>query len=1165
MRADELLSYLRSLDVKLWVEGDQLAYRAPEGVLSLALRDLLLQRKVELLSLLRQLGDSRPGSLQRLCVDCREERIPLSYGQQRLWFLDQLLPANPAYNLPMALRFRGQLAVEALERAINEIVRRHEVLRTTFKAIDGNPVPVIAEALTVQLRHVDLSSLPETDRQREATQLARKEARIPFDLAQGPLMRVVLLTLNPRDHLLVAVLHHIACDGWSLRVFSRELAALYDALSRGLPSPLPPLSLQYADFAIWQRQCLKPEVLAKHLDYWRSQLADLRVLQLPPRASRGPVQSFRGDREILTVPAAVAAALKDLSRKQGVTLFMMLLAAFQTLLHRYTGQTDIAVGSPAANRDRSEIEPLIGFFVNSLVLRTDFSGDPSFRELLVRVRDMALAAYAHQELPFEKLVEELQPHRDLSLNPLFQVMFQLLSPAGSKNGEQQDPFALFVETGTSKFDLELDFVETEEELRGYFEYSADLFDAATISRLARHFKRLLESVVSNPEQRVSELPLLTSEEERQIMVAWNATGSDYPRDCCIHELFEAQAERTPQAVAAVFEGSQLTYDELNRRANQLARELLFRGIGPGVPIAVCMKPSLQMLVALLGVLKAGGFYVPIDPSYPRERLSFMLKDAQAEFLIYQNHQPVQLDECPLPRVDLDENWSVIEEQAEENLGCRVTPEHLAYVMYTSGSTGRPKGVAVPHRAVNRLISGANYVDWEPGDCVAQVSNLCFDAATFEIWGALLTGAQLVGIPGDVALCPREFSARLRQQQISVLFLTTDLLNELVTELPDIFRTIRLLFFGGSAVDPRPVRQILKHGPPQRLVHVYGPTENTTFSSWHLVREVPEDVKAIPIGRPISNTQIYLLDLHGKPVPVGVPGEIYLGGDGLANGYYSRPELTAEQFVPDGLGNTPGARLYRTGDLGCYLPDGSIEFLGRLDDQVKIRGFRIEPAEVEAALRMNSSVRDCRVMARSDCSGQQRLVAYVVPRQQPGPSSNQLRSFLKAKLPGHMVPSAYVWLAALPIGPGGKVNPEALPLPDSTRPKLEVQFVEPRTAVEERLAAIWMEVLGLEQVGVEDDFFELGGHSLLATQVLSRVRESFQWEVPLRALFERPTVAGLAEWVETQHQKEKRTSRIRTAESLSPSSWPGVAVNVDLLSDEEVDSMLKGYLAKGMAE
>lgn len=1083
-------------------------------------------------------------TLEKLTHDSSKEEVfvfPASFAQQRLWFFDQLVPGTCLYNVPTVLRLTGTLNLAALEQSFNEIVRRHEALRTTFGMVEGQPVQLIAPHLKVSLPVIDLQQLPTAQREAEAQRLIAAQMQQPFNLSQGPLLRVMLLQLKAAEYVLILNLHHIVFDEWSIGLLIRELGLLYPALMEGKPSPLPELPIQYADFAQWQREWLQGEVLRTQLAYWQKQLKDLLVLDLPERSPRPPRQSYRGASQLLELPLDLTQALNALSQQEGVTLFMTLLAAFGAFLSRYTGQEDIAVGSPIANRNRSELENLIGFFANSLVLRTNLSGNPTFRELLARVRQVMLAAYAHQDLPFEKLVEELQPIRDLSRNPLFQVVFALQNAPMEQLGLPGLTLSsLNLDTKTTRFDLELYIWECSDNfrslwgngwelsvgLRGVLVYSTDLFDPSAIARMLKHFQTLLAGAVSNPNTRLADLPLLSAAEQYQILVEWNQTQRTYPDRLCIHQVFEAQVEQSPQTSAVSFADKQFTYRELNAGSNQLAHYLQKLGVGPEVLVGICMERSSAMVAGLLGILKAGGAYVPLDPTYPPERLQFMLEDAQVSVLLTQQRWTDQLGHG-VKVVCLERDWEAIAQESEENPVNRTTADNLAYVVYTSGSTGTPKGVAVPHRAVERLVCNTNYIKLEPADKVAQSSNISFDAATFEIWGALLNGAHLVGISREIALSPQDFAAQIRKQEISVMFLTTALFNQLASEVPSAFSSLRYLLFGGEVVDVRSVQTVSRQGAPEHLLHVYGPTENTTFTSWYRVQDVPEGATSIPIGRAIANTQLYLLDAELKPVPIGVRGEVYIGGDGLARGYLNRPELTAERFIPNPYAGargeekvlTPCDRLYKTGDLARYRADGNLEFLGRTDEQVKLRGFRIELGEIKAVLNQHRAVRETVVIVREDNAGDRHLVAYIVPNRvslapRPSPlAPSDLRDFLKAKLPDYMIPSAFVVLEALPLTPNGKIDRDALPPPDLVSTRLAEVDQAPRTSTEAELVKIWTGVLGLERVGIHDNFFELGGHSLKATQLVSRIRNRFQVEVPLSSLFETPTIAGLAKYIE----------------------------------------------------
>ncbi len=1053
-------------------------------------------------------------------VRCRRDGdLPLSFAQQRLWFIHQLEPESPAYNIPVAVRLTGKLDRRALRAALCGVAARHETLRTTFGDLAGEPVQRIAPPAQLATPLIDLTDLATAQREAETRRLAMEEERRPFDLACGPLVRVALLRLACEEHVLLLTLHHIVSDGWSTGVLIREIGALYRAFHEGRPSPLPPLAIQYADFALWQRTWMSGEELATQLSYWLDRLEGIPAeIGLPTDHPRPAVPSGRGSSRWLRLPKGLSDALAVLGARHGATLFMTLLAGWKVLLSRYSGQTDIVVGTPIANRNRTELEPLIGFFVNTLVVRTDLSGNPGFRELVGRVREGTLSAYTHQDLPFEKLVEEMVPERALARTPIFQVVFALQNaPVGILDLPGLTLFPLVLKGGTAKFDLTLSLAESGAGLGGILEFSSDLFDPVTAARLASHFETLLAAVAFDPAHRIEELPLLGPAERSQLLLEWNQTAADYPHDATLPELFEAQVLRTPEAIAMVYGDEELTYRDLSRRADRVAHRLRACGVGPESLVGLCADRSADLVTGMLGILKAGGAYVPLDPSYPRERLAFMLEDAHASIVLAHERWAGAL---PLGKAELLLLDEAVREEVMEGQGERLAPagamaESLAYVMYTSGSTGRPKGVAVSHRAIVRLVRGTDYAQLEPADRIAQVASSSFDAATFEIWGALLNGACLVGIESPVALSPGALATRIAEQRISALFLTTALFQQIAREAPEVFRPLRHLLFGGEVVDPRWVREVLKKGAPERLLHVYGPTESTTFSSWYLVEQVPERAASVPIGRPIRNTRAHVLDRHLRPVPIGVIGDLYLGGDGLARGYHNRPDLTAERFVPDLSGYEPGGRFYGTGDRARHLADGTIDFLGRLDHQVKLRGFRIELGEVEAALAEHPGVRQVLVtvwwQGGPDGSADSRLVAYVVGEEESG----ELRRHLEARLPSFMIPSAFVRLPSFPLTSNGKVDRRSLPAPEWGKAEAEVNLKAPCTPVEDLLATLWSEVLGVDRVGNRDDFFELGGHSLLATRLVSRIRAAFGIDLALRDLFEQPTIASLAPLLEDQ--------------------------------------------------
>ncbi|HEU4561344.1 MAG TPA: amino acid adenylation domain-containing protein, partial [Longimicrobium sp.] len=1039
----------------------------------------------------------------------RTGALPLSFAQERLWFIDRLEPGSAVYNIPVARRLGGALDQGALERSLGEIVRRHEALRTVFEEVDGTPAQVIAPFGGFVLPVEDLSALGEADREAAVRRRAGEEAR-PFDLSAGPLFRAALLRLGEEDHVLLLSMHHIVSDGWSMGVLSREFSALYAAYREGRESPLPELGVQYADYAVWQREQLEGEGLERQLAYWRKRLAGApELLELPTDRPRPPVQTYRGATVPVEISLELLERLQALGRSEGATLYMTLLGAFQVLLGKYAGSDDVVVGSPIAGRTRAEVEELIGFFVNALVLRTDLSGDPSFREVLRQVREATLGAYEHQDVPFEKLVAELQPERSLGHSPLFQVMFTVQDAGGGGNALAGLKVAgVGAALEIAKYDLSLTLAATPQGLRGGLNYSTDLFERGTIERMVGYLARVLEQVAADADVSLSRLALTGPEERARVIVEWNRTERPYPRGVCVHELFDEQVRERPGAMALAWGEECLTYRELDARANQLANHLVRLRVGPDARVGVLLERSAELIVSILAVLKAGGAYVPLDLGYPPERLRLMLADSSVRVLISRSDLAGVVEAGDLTVVHLDQAAGAIASEPVEAPRSGATAENLAYIVYTSGSTGKPKGVMVAHRHVVQLVVETDYVQLRPGDRVAQASNAAFDALTFEAWGAFLNGATLVGIPRDVLLSPPALREMLREERITTLYQTTALLNQLSREQPDVFAPLREVLFGGQAVDADSVRCLLKAGGPERLLHMYGPTETTAWCSCEQVAHVAEDALTVSVGRATGNQRIYLLDAALNPVPMGVPGEAYVGGDGVVRGYLDRPGLTAERFLPDPFAAEPGARMYRTGDRLRWKADGRLEFIGRVDEQVKIRGFRIEPGEIEAVLSAHAEVREARVIPGVDASGENRLVAYVVGVVE----ADELREHLRRSLPEYMVPAAFVGLEALPLTPNGKLDVRALPAPELGS-AAEGQSVAPSTPVEEVLAGIWAEVLRLEQVGVHDHFFELGGHSLLAVRVVSRIREVFTVELPLRALFEGPTVAELAVRVE----------------------------------------------------
>ncbi len=1061
--------------------------------------------------------------------------FPTSFAQQRLWFLDQLAPGNPFYNVSTALRLTGSLNFTALKQTFNEIVRRHETLRTTFAIVEQQPVQAIpaesgamlleeppranAPSLSIPLPLIDLRNFESEERDIQMRLIVTAEAQHPFNLTTGPLLRVKLLQLDDAEYMLLLNLHHIVADGWSIGVLIRELGILYKAFaednrclmtSDSVSTPLPELPIQYADFAEWQREWLQgvgangTSPLQTQVAYWQKQLDGISLLNLPTDRLRPAVPTYRGAKQFLELPHSLTQALEALSYQEGVTLFMTMLAAFQTLLYRYTQQVDITVGSPIANRNRSELEGLIGFFVNSLVLRTDFSGNPTFRELLNRVREITLGAYSHQDLPFEKLVEELHPERDLSYHPFFQVVFSLQNTPIERLELPGLTLSVFeFDSKTAKLDLEFHLWQDLDSLKGQMVYSTDLFDDTTITRMLGHFQTLLESIVGNPEQRLSDLSLLTEEERQELLIDWNDTKRDYSENKCFHELFEAQVEETPDAIAVIFGDEQLSYKELNIRSNQLAHYLKKIGVENESLVGVCVERSLEMIIAILGIFKAGGAYLPLDPSLPQERLNFMLEDAQVSVLLTQEKLLKHFENFSNLIICIDEDWATITQHSQENPTNCVTSDNLAYVIYTSGSTGKPKGVLLQHRGLSNLAKAQIEVfKLQPNNRILQFASLSFDASIFEIVMALQSGATLYLANKESLLPGQPLLQLLREKAITHVTLPPAVLAVLPTESLPALQTI--ICAGESCTD-----DIVKRwwNSNRRFFNAYGPTEATV---WSTVAEISSLSQKPPIGRPITNTQIYILDKYLQPLPIGITGELYISGEGLAQGYINRPELTTENFIPNPFNHQKGARLYKIGDLARYRPDGNIEFLGRIDNQVKIRGFRIELSEIETVLSQHESVQKAVVIAKENVSGDKYLLAYIVLNVEMPNLASLLRKFLKEKLPEYMIPKAFVMLDSLPLTASGKVDRWALTELDSPATcSIDKAFIAPRTATELTLAKIWAEVLNVERVGIQDNFFDLGGDSLLTVRLLKQINKQFECEFPLSSLFLNPTIESLA--------------------------------------------------------
>jgi amino acid adenylation domain-containing protein len=1043
----------------------------------------------------------------------RDQPIPLSYTQQRVWFIDRLTPGGSAYNIPASVRIQGSLNLAVLERVLQEIVSRHESLRTRIEVVEGEPRQVIQDRISLPLPVIDLDSYPEEEREAAARGLARNEIQKPFDLQSGPLVRGCLLKLAEQDHVLVVTMHHVVSDGWSLGILVREVSALYRAFSVGEPSPLAELPIQYADYSVWQRQWVSGDVLEQQVNYWKKQLAEVAVLDLPTDFPRPLLQSQKGDTIEFNVSAELTVKLKELSLQQGTTLYMTLLAAFQTLLSRYSQQQDIATGSPIAGRRSTETENLIGFFVNTLVLRTDLSGSPTFATLLQRVKKSALEAYAHQDMPFEKLVEVLSPARDLGRSPLYQAMFALQNAPystlelGSATLQRFD-----VHTVAAQCDLTLVMAEMSGGMMCSVEYSTDLFEAATIGRMIEQFKVLMEGIVADSEQCIAALPLLTPSERRQLLDEWNLTEANYPREKSLTDLFEEQAQRTPNVVAVSSEEGRLTYAQLNAQANQIARYLCRLGVGPEAPVGMCMERSLEMVKGLLGILKAGGVYVPLDPAYPLERLLHIVADSKAPVTLVQERWVKELPPHSGRLVKVDAEWPQISQENQDNLHVGLDMANLAYVIYTSGSTGGPKGAMNTHGGIlNRLLWMQERFGLKEDDRVLQKTPICFDISLWEFLWPLMVGAELVMAKPGGHLDAEYMGKVIEERKITTLhFVPSALHMFLQSTSPEKCGSLRRVICSGEVLSSD-LQSAFFSRFQSELHNFYGPTEAAVDATFWAC-EQNHGRQSVPIGKPIANAQIYVLDELMEPTPPGVPGELYIGGTGLARGYLGQVELTAQRFIANPFSTTPGERLYRTGDLARYLPDGNLEFLGRIDDQVKIGGHRIEPGEVEEIIQNHPAVQQAAVVVEEEKSIK-RLIAYVVPRAGQVVNAFDLKRHVRRSLPEAMVPSAVVEIKEFPLTASGKIDRKRLPKVESIKSGNAENHREPRTEIERYIAEVVMEHLQVTNIGVEDNFFDLGGHSLLLTSIHAHLATRFNDRITMIDLFTYPTIATLAKYLE----------------------------------------------------
>lgn len=1083
--------------------------------------------------------------------------VALSLEQQRLWFFQQLEPHSALYTMPIASRLCGVLHSQALQEAMDLVVARHEALRTRFAG--SGPTQTIDAPSPVPMLSMDLRHLSSEQREVEAKRVLEAEAKRPFDLTRDLMVRAALVRLDEQEWIFLVLMHHVASDDWSWRIFCSEVGMAYEAIITGHKPALPEPPIQYGDFSVWQKEWWRGDTLEKHLAYWRQQLKGAPpVLELPANHPRPASQTFRGRSEWLILPAALSEKINALSQQGGFTPFMILLAVFQTLLHRYTGQEDIVIGSPVAGRTRASLEKVIGLFVNMLVLRTKLEGNPSFTELLRRTQTTVLEALAQQDLPFEKLVEQLQPQRSASYSPLVQVMFALqdeLSDSLSLPGITTSAFPL--DTGTAKFDLTFTIVKSGSRLDCCAEYNSDLFEAATARRMLAHYQNLLEAVAANTEQRLSDLRLLTDVERQQLLVDWNRTEADFPREKCVHDLFAAQATATADAIAVVCGNQSLTYRELDHRTNQLAHHLRKLGAGPERLVAISMQRSLEMTIALLGVLKSGAAYVPLDPTYPAERLKFMLEDSKTSLLLTRSSDNFprlgrEGSPSPIRILQIDTDWPEIARESEAAPSAGAAPDNLAYVIYTSGSTGQPKGVQIPHRAVvNFLYSMQREPGLIGGDRLLSVTSMSFDIAALEFFLPLTVGARVVLATADEIFDAAKMKALLRESGATAMQATPSFWQFLVDTGWAGDKQLKILC-GGEALSRELADKLLTRGA--EVWNLYGPTETTI---WSTLNKLSPGMGPVSIGRPIANTQVYIIDSHLQLVPIGVPGELYIGGEGVARGYLNRPELSAERFILNPF-LSDGSRLYKTGDIACFRAGGGIECLGRNDFQIKLRGHRIDLGEIESVLRGHPAVRDAVIALGEEKPGQKRLVAYILTNPGNSPSTSSLQQLLKSTLPDYMVPGAFVLLDKFPLTPNGKVDRKALLARTPGVAGLNRSFVPAHTVTQETLAQIWRELLQVPRVGIHDNFFELGGHSLLAMRFLARVRSTFQAELTLRHIFEAPTIAELAGVLEKKPDRSRTNNSISIprVRRISAERAKELLSRLDQLSDTEVESLLQ---------
>lgn len=1115
MSTIDFLTRLRELGVKLWLEGDALRYQAPKGVISSELLGEISKRKSEVISFLKHINiemKTNKEPIPSVSRDCGKE-LTLSFSQQSMWFFDRFTMGNPVFNICNAVRMSGILHKDKVVKALNELVARHESLRTTFENIDGKPVQVIHAAFCIEFQEIDLSSIPENELENHLKIVIKEEARRVFNLEKGPLFRFCLFILDENEYVFCMTIHHIISDAWSNAIFVEEFFKLYEAYIKGENLTLPELQIQYADYSSWERERLQGEVLEELTGYWRKQLANPAALQFPADYPRPKSQDYEGGFQTFTVPSYICERLKGICKKEGTTLFMIILSAFQALLHRYSGQTDIFTGTVVANRNRKEVENLVGYFMNTLVLRTSFEGDPAFIDVLRQVKQMTLDAYTYQELPFDKLLEELKPERDVSRTPLFQVMFILhntqkieLELPGLKMHQME------TESGMAPFDLRLQLTETDDGLKGGFDYSAALFKPSTVKRISEHLMNILEHVSDTPEAKISDVPMLTRLEQKQILYEFNNTYAYYPKEKTVCQFFEEQAGRIPDFPAVIFEDKQLTYGELNEKSNQLARFLGKKGVKQGSIVGIMLERSMEMIIGIMAIEKAGGAYLPIDPHYPEERINYILEDSGAAILLLDGRYDTIKAGERIEKIFVDDEG--LYQGDSSNLPDKADPNSIAYLIYTSGSTGKPKGTMIEHHSlVNRLNWMQKKYPIDSSDTILQKTPFTFDVSVWEMFWWAMQGAKVCFLEPGAEKDPGRIVRSIVKNSITVIHFVPSMLTAFLEYLKDTVEAekiscLRQVFASGEALTPTQAglfKSLLKKNGT-KLANLYGPTEATIDVSYFDC-SMEDGLDSIPIGKPIDNTQLYVMDNKMKLQPIGVPGELCCAGACLARGYLNRPDLTAEKFVKNPF--KPDMKLYRTGDLAKWREDGNIEYLGRLDFQVKIRGLRIELGEIEKSILLHSAVKECIVTAWEKQPGDFHLAAYVVCEKESSIEAAALQSFLERTLPEYMVPRIFVFLEAMPLSPNGKADRKALPKPVFEKKK---EYVAPRNNAESMIASIWKEELGLDTIGINDNFFEVGGHSLLLTRVHSRLSKQFEREFSLIELFTHSTISSLARYI-----------------------------------------------------